>query len=546
MALSPKLQALLKQKSDQYIASMEAPGKGINYNRIETDRLLILEAINDWSGRALGDGGDIQITDGGDDPCCATEYELNELARRMHSPPVILYPVSGFSLSDGDELRFGYRASSYRMMPHTSDSRADGIGIAEAKHIQDVEAAMQLWIFCATEDCMAYLYHQMDTHGLYLEEEERAAARRIITSSLQDRFSIGQIWNAMWRSVKDAAALSTRQYYNNAKAAKTIPKKIDKVLMCAAGDPNFEAYDRLAVTPLGAVLTLFHHRFGINDATTGTHVRTKLATDGALAPPEEPDDEFDEGRAVVQGTMFFLHQFTELDRLVLSCFKGLTIESQEPEWDENHVIGQIFYSLDGIYAFDGQAFANKLFALMHVAPPSDEDIARHAAAAKENNEKTDGFADESGLSWALSEVLVKGGVAPGDAGRVSWAIRYPITPDEVARIIRCIPILAGLCAIRADYAHVYSEYIEKSDRLCVGDFTFAIPEEHLEPVGCDRDIVISVAGQNFEHLAELVTTSIRRSITCENDAQKAHLLALVANKLLEQAGPSIRQDDSEE
>lgn len=540
MTLSPKRQALLKQKGDEYIATMETQGRGINYNRIETDRLLILEAINDWSGRVLGKGGDIKFTYGCDDPSCASEYELNELTRRMHSSPTVFYPVSGFSLSDEDDLRFGYRASSYRMMSHTSESRADGIGIAEAKHILDVEAAMQLWVFCATEDCMAYLYHYMDNHGLFLEEEERAAVRRIITSSLQEHFSIGQIWNTMWRSVKDAAALSTRQYYTNAKAAKTIPKKIDKVLMSAAGDPNFEAYDRLAATPLGAVLTLFYHRFGISDATTGAQVRAKLTTDAALATPEEPDDDgFDEGRALVRGTMFFLHQFTELDRLVLSCFNGLKIEHQEPEWDEKHVIGRLDYSLNNVYAFDGQAFANKLFVLMRVAPPSSEDIARHAAAAKEQNARSGGFADESGWPWALSETLVKGGVASEDAGRVGLVIRYPAMPDEVARIVRCIPVLAGLCAIRVDYAHVYTDFIEKSDRLCVGDFTFAIPEEHLEPDGCDRDIVIDIAGRNFNHLAKLITTSILRSLSCENDEQKAQLLTLVANNLLEQAKPPL-------
>jgi hypothetical protein len=545
MTLSQKRQALLKKKGDEYIATMEAPGRGINYNRIETDRLLILEAINDWSGRVLVEGGDIKLTYGCDDPSCASEYELNELARRMHSSPTVLYPVSGFSLSDEEYLRFGYRVSSYRMMSHTSESRSDAIRIVEAQRIRDVEAAIQLWAFCATEDCMVYLYHYMDSHGLFLEEGERSAVRRIITSSLQEHFSIGQIWNAMWRSVKDAAALSTRQYYNNAKAAKTIPKKIDKVLMSAASDPNFEAYERPAATPLGAVLTLFYYRFGINDATTGAQVRAKLTADAALATPEEPDDEeFDEGRGLVRGTMFFLHQFTEFDRLVLSCFNGLRIERQEPEWDEKHVIGRLDYSLDNVYAFNGQIFADKLFALMRVAPPSSEDIARHAAAAKEQNARIGGFADESGWSWALSEALEKGGMSSEDAGRVGLVIRYPATPDEVARIVRYIPVLAGLSAIRVDFAHVYSDFIEKSDRLCVGDFTFAIPEEHLEPDGCDRDIVIDVAARNFNHLAVLITTSILRSISCENDEQKAQLLTLVAKNLLEQAKPPLTDNEA--
>ncbi|MBI2240655.1 MAG: hypothetical protein HYU59_07620, partial [Magnetospirillum gryphiswaldense] len=165
MALSRQRQEILKKKSDEYIESMENVGCWLDYRRVEADRLLVLEALNDWSGRALSDGRDIKITYGCDDPCCATEFELNELVRRMHKSPVILYPVKGFSLSDEDNLRFSFQASSLRMTVHTSGSRADGVAIAETTHIRDLEAAMRLWVFCATEDCMAYLYHQMDTHG---------------------------------------------------------------------------------------------------------------------------------------------------------------------------------------------------------------------------------------------------------------------------------------------------------------------------------------------------------------------------------------------
>ncbi|MBK0413129.1 hypothetical protein JD974_01800 [Chromobacterium haemolyticum] len=538
MPHSPARQALLKQKANEYIASMEASDRDINYNRLETDRLLMLEAINDWTGRTLAEGADIKVTYGGDDPCCATEDELNELVRRLHNVPVVLYPVSGFSLSDKDELRFSFQASSFRMVPYASGSRADGIAIAEAKHIRDVEAAMQLWVFCATEDCMAYLDLQMDIHGLFLEEEERAATRRIITSFLQDQFSIGQIWNAIWRSVKDAAALSTRKYYNYAKAAQTIPKKIDKVLINAAGDPTFAAYERIAATPLGAVLTLFLHRFGVNDSTAGSQVRAKLTVDASQSTPEEvEEEEIDVGRGLIQGTMFFHRQFTELDRLVLSCFKGLEIELQEPEWDENHEIGRLCYSLADIYAFDGHAFANKLFDLLHIVMPSNEDIARHAAAASEYKERTHEWVDVTGWSWALSEAMVNGGVASKNAAHISSVIRYPAAPDEVVQMIRYIPAFAGLCAIRVNQAYVNADYIEKSDSLCVGDFNFSIPEGHLEPVGCDQDIVLSVATQNLEHLSNLIANSIWRSISCWNDNQRRLLLSHIAQKLLEQAEP---------
>lgn len=535
MALSPQRQALLKKKSDEYVESMESSGNAPNYSRVETDRLLILEALNDWSGRALSEGRDIKFTYGCDDPCCATESELSELVRRMHKSPVILYPVSGFSLSDQDDLRFGFQASSFRMMAHTSGSPADGVAIAKTTHIRDLEAAMQLWVFCATEDCMAYLYQQMDTHGLFLEEEERAAVRQIITSSLQERFSIGQVWNAMWRSVRDAAALSTRQYYNNAKAARTIPKKIDKVLTNAIGDPAFGPYDRIAATPLGAVLTLFRKRFGTEDWTTGAQVRAKLAADSALGTQLE-GNEFDNGRGLVRGTFYFLRQFTELDRMVLSCFDGLEFDGKEPEWDKNHFIGRLYYSLDKLYVFDGEAFGNKLLALLDINHPTDEDLVRHAALARKYRAESGEWADESGWTGALSETLIEGGVVVEDARKIAGAILSPSDPEDVSRIVRCVPLPAGLCAVRVDYAHVYTDCIEKLDQLCVGDFVFSIPEELLGPGGCDQDVVISVTTENFDHLAALVSSSILNSISSKSGDRRSHLLTLVAGKLLEEAG----------
>ena len=227
---------------------MEVPGCGVRYSRVSTDKLLILEALNDWCGRSLAEGGEIKLNFGGNDPACASGHELNELVERMHSSPVVLYPVSGFTLGDADQLRFGYADAKYRMMPESNGSRMDAIMIAEASHIRDVDAAMSLWVMCATEDCIAYLSCQMEEHNLYFEEDdELAAIRQIIASALLKNFSPGQAWNAIWRSVRGAAALSARAYYNVPKASKTIPKKIDKVLTQHIGTRiEFSAYERLA------------------------------------------------------------------------------------------------------------------------------------------------------------------------------------------------------------------------------------------------------------------------------------------------------------
>ena len=192
MNSSTDRKALLKEKTDRYIAEMEASGAGVNYNNVTTDRLLILEALNDWSGRLLAEGGDLKLTYECDDPACTTPYEMDALIGRMHAKPVLFYPVSGFSLADDDGLRFNHTSSSYRLMPHAGGSRTDAIGIAESSHIQDVDAAMNLWSLCATEDCLAYLKYQMAEHGLYFGDDELSATRQIIASALLTNFSISR------------------------------------------------------------------------------------------------------------------------------------------------------------------------------------------------------------------------------------------------------------------------------------------------------------------------------------------------------------------
>lgn len=545
MAITPERQKILTTKSDEYVAAMEKAGRGIDYDELETDLLLILEAVNNWSDRILAEGGDIQLTYGCDDPCCATEHELTELVRRMHTSRAVLYPVSGFSLSDQDDLRFGYLAASYRIAPHTSGSRSDAIGIAQAKHIRDVEAAMQLWGCCASEDCMAYLYHNLDIHGLDLEDNERVAIRQIVTSALQDRFSIGQIWNAMWRTVKDVAALSKRRYYNNAKAAKTVPKKLDRILANFSGQSSLDSFGRLVELPAGAVLTLFNNRFGIDDLTSGAQARAKLVKDAALAIAEDSSSDSDAGQGLTRITMYFRNQFTELDKIVLSCIPEIGHKPEEPEWDEDLSLGRLDCSVQSLYSFDGVGFINKLLRLLGVSQPLDDDFSRHAAAAKEHNQQHRGYADESGWAGAVSERMVMGGLSVKAASRLGNILRYDTDIGRIVELVRHIPLPSGLCGVRSRYAYVYADFFETFDQFKTEALTLQIPEENLEPLGSDRDIITAVANRDMEQLAELVASSLFFNlVSCEDDTQKAEILTLVANKLLDQVRPLLASPES--
>ncbi|UYR06909.1 hypothetical protein NQS38_00700 [Ralstonia pseudosolanacearum] len=533
MPLSPERQALLDKQRDEYIARMESPNAGNDYSRIDTRRLLVLEAINDWSAHALAEGGDVDLTYGGTNPCCATEEESLTLAKLMHQAPAIFYPVSGFVLSDADELRFIYVNATYRLAPHTGGTRGDAARIAERRHVRDVDAAMQLWVECATEDCMAYLFHQMDIHNLNLEDEECTATRGIVASAIHDRFSPGQVWSAMWRSVKDAAALSTREYYSKAKASRTIPKKIDKVLTQAASSTApFEAYDRVAAVPMAAALTLFLHRFGISDNTTGAEARARLEADAAKAEPETTEDELDNGRGLVAGKFHFFCEFTPLDQLLLSCFEAIQLESREPDWDGNEPEwGHIYFTMEDPYAFDGKAFGDGLLALLKTTPPTASDIERHAAAAAVEKAKGNEFVDTSGRQQAFQEVLGRAGIASQLATKIWWVVRYPTEPEEIVDVVQQLPLPSGLVGIRTDSAHVFSNIVEHSSRLGAGDLQLSIPQSCFEPAGNDRGIIEAIAANDHDMLAYIIGTGLCNLVHCSAPERRGRLLLSIAHRL---------------
>ncbi|WP_155628593.1 hypothetical protein [Burkholderia stagnalis] len=537
MTLTLERKNLLNQKSKQYVDSMESGDSGIDYRRIDADRLLVLEALNDWSGRAFAEGGDVKLTYNCDDPCCSTARERWMLSDLMHKKPVILYPVSGFNLSETDDLRFSYSEATYRMIPHVGGSRADGVRIAESSHVRNVDLAMQLWVTSAVEACVAYLFYQMDTHNLFLEDDECTAVRSIIASAIQDRFSPGQVWNAIWRSVRDAAALSTRQYYNNAKAAKTIPKKLDSILtQAAASSTGIDAFDRIAAVPLSAVLTLFLHRFGITDRTTGAEVRAKLTADAELSPPAD-DDEINEEFGLVMGRFFVSGELTPLDKLILSCFKDIKIDDEHLDLDDDNIkIKRIDFSLKDFYAFDGAAFNEKLFPMLGVIPPTDVEIEKFAAAAALESTKTGGFVDTSGKRQAFEAALIAADVSPKAASGAYWLAEFPRDPADVLEIVHQLPLESSIIAFRQDSARVYgTDAVEHSSGLSIDDLRIAIPEVNFEPVGGDEAVIIAAAQGRIDTLGEIIGNGLCSQINWNDAKSRAQLLRAIARQFVEEA-----------
>jgi hypothetical protein len=536
-----RLDALLKEKVDDFISRMQAEKSRINFDHVPSDRLLIIEALNDWSGGALSEGGDVLMNSQGDDPACATAREWDELVTRIFNDQRLIYPVTAFvHMEDQEGITFYHHRASYRLQAHIDGSRMSAVNIAREKHITDVDACHQLWLMCATEDCMAYLQVQMDLYSLDLTKEDGDTTRRIVAGFLQNQMSPGQVWNAMWRTVKHAAAMSKRQYYNSTKAAALIPKHLDKVLTQAMGDSTFESYDRIVTTPVGGVLMLFRTKFGVDDTTPGRQVREALAADALMAPPSvdvQPEDDEPGERTLIQGTFYFNSPCEGIDSVVMSCFQNVSMETTEIDWPSDGGLGRWAFTADENFFFNSDGFIKEVLKQLGIEIPVFDQATCSALPSREEKwEFEKRYCDE------MSQLLMQVGVSKLAANHLSYGIGdslygmgYPLMADEIVSTLNGLPIVSGLAAIRLKRTTLHSDCSESQDYLTVEHFNFDIPEELFEPTGRDADMVKGLLSGDMDSVARMLADATNNSIRTRNWLANADLLEKVAQHLFDDA-----------
>lgn len=144
------------------------------------------------------------------------------------------------------------------------------------RDFHDYRAILQLWLDYAITDCMAYFFEQSTAHGLKTSLEADVEISSTLRTAL-DAYSVAQLWSVIWKNVRDAASLSTREYYNKTKAAATISGKIKRNLEQARkGIVHLKAWTRPTTQPAGTLGDVFYEYFGIDENTPGSTVREIL------------------------------------------------------------------------------------------------------------------------------------------------------------------------------------------------------------------------------------------------------------------------------
>jgi hypothetical protein len=157
------------------------------------------------------------------------------------------------------------------------------------------EVLRSLWVEYATIDCIAYISFHCSKYGLETNEEEDKEIENTLRVAL-NTYSVACLWCAIWKVIKDAAALSTRKYYNRRKAAATISGKLKRHLEdVTQGKRQLSPWTRPAHQVAGTLGELFYEMWKIDENTPGTEVVAIFATH----PKTNEKPEFSLSRLVV-------------------------------------------------------------------------------------------------------------------------------------------------------------------------------------------------------------------------------------------------------
>jgi hypothetical protein len=198
-------------------------------------------------------------------------------ARAIVDHPHLAKP-DAYVLEDGKLYHYGNRVV-YKLVPDSQIGAGEALlSLLQTKELTNNVAIRNLWLDYATADCMAYLFNQCELHGLPTDQELNEKIYSAFRVALM-KYSVAQLWNLIWKIVRDAATLSTRGYSNRPKAALTLPGKLQRYLeKLERGDAlPLKEWDRPDWQPAGTLGHIFAEVYSIDETTMGVDVMAIFA-----------------------------------------------------------------------------------------------------------------------------------------------------------------------------------------------------------------------------------------------------------------------------
>lgn len=263
----------------------------IEYMALPDDVVLILLALD----RAINPRLETGSFRRGDCSALAPAYISTFIDKLVHARAIVDHPQLAkpdtYFLQDGKVYRYTDQIV-YKLVPDTQlGGGSTLLGLLEAKQLTNNAAIRNLWLDYATADCMAYLFNQCELHGLPTDQELNDKIHSAIRVTLM-KYSVAQVWNLIWKIVRDAATLSTRDYYTRPKAAGTMPGKIQRQLeKIERGDAlPLKEWGRPDWQPAGTLGHLFQELYAIDETTMGADVMAVFADPAATGHANSKED----------------------------------------------------------------------------------------------------------------------------------------------------------------------------------------------------------------------------------------------------------------
>lgn len=174
---------------------------------------------------------------------------------------------------EGGELHYHENQVFYSIVPNDNvNLTEDAISTLEKRIYKNNVLMKELWLTYALSECLFYLNRDCDSYRLSPNEVTLEEVIAVLYTALQ-KYSISQMWFVIWIVVKEAASLSTKEFYNREKAVKTIPGKIHKLLKKVVKESrDLRFWDRRENQPTKTLGEVFYDLFCIDEDTTGEEV----------------------------------------------------------------------------------------------------------------------------------------------------------------------------------------------------------------------------------------------------------------------------------
>ena len=131
----------------------------------------------------------------------------------------------------------------------------------------------------ALHECFQYVRLKLEEHDFFLKIGNKV---ELVVSNALNHFSVAQIYNLIWRAVRDAAAFYVREHTTKTHAVNTIPGAIERSVERAVAEKwEIKPYGRDYNAPQSMVSQVLYNK------------ALKLGDEGfTIKPPEKQEDIF--------------------------------------------------------------------------------------------------------------------------------------------------------------------------------------------------------------------------------------------------------------